>query len=68
MGFRNYKSVSPLVVVRESPDKLEKRLDELQKKFDFVDLQFSTHYNERLEEERYCALLLVAPKGELNGK
>lgn len=68
MSFRNYERVKSLCVVRPSASELDKRLDELQKTFDFIDLQFSTHFNPTMNEERFCALLLVQYKGDGNEK
>lgn len=62
MAFRDYKSVEPLCVVRETPLALEEALKELQEAFDFIDLQFSTHYDPSYKQERFCALLLVKSK------
>ena len=68
MSFRNYQDVRSVCICCESARELENRLDELQQQFDFVDLQFSTHFDNSFKQERFCVLLLAAPKGELNGK
>ena len=65
MAFRDYENVKSITIVCPTASQLDRRLDELQKSFDFIDLQFSTHFNPVLNEERFCALLLVRYKGEL---
>ena len=62
MGFRNYKQVKALCIERDSPSELSEKLDELQQEFDFIDLQFSTHYHQEFQKERYCALILITTK------
>ena len=64
MLFRQYGNIRPLCICRETSAELEERLDELGQQFDFIDLQFSTHYDSKLNQERFCALLLVRARGE----
>ena len=64
MAFRNYKNVHPLCVVRTSAEELEKRIDEIQEKFDIIDLQYSTHCDSN-GVEKFSVLLLIKPTWRL---
>lgn len=64
MGFRNFENVQARCVECSSPYVLQNLLDELLRKYDFIDLQFSTHYDGNDKKSMYCALLLIKEKGE----
>lgn len=66
MLFREYKNVKPVCLCCESAELLEYKIERLGERYDIIDLQFSTHFEQFWKEEKFCALLLVAPKGELD--
>ena len=65
MAFRNYEKTKSCCIETTSPSDLEKAVDDIQERYDIIDLQFSTHY---AGQTKFCVFLLLAQKGELNGK
>ena len=62
MKFREYDNVKPLVLVAGMDVLLQEKIEECDKKYDIIDLQFSSHYDYGTKREKYCALLLVKEK------
>lgn len=68
MAFRNYPKTKSLVIQKDSAIDLEMAVDSIQNEYDIIDLQFSTHESKSFNGTRYCVFLLLAEKGEINGK
>ena len=62
MAFRNYKKTKSLCIEKNTPTELDLAVDEIQDKYDIIDLQFSTHFDVIWKEARYCAFLLLSEK------
>lgn len=62
MKFREYDNVKPLVLVASMDVLLQQKIEECDKKYDIIDLQFASHYDPSTKREKYCALLLVKEK------
>lgn len=60
MTFRDYKYCIARCIVRDNADELESSINQLQERYNIIDLQYSTHsFN---GEERYSVLVIVTPK------
>lgn len=68
MGFRNFENVQARCVECTSAFTLQHLLNDLLKKYDFIDLQFSTHYDADDKADKYCALLLLTEKNKKGEK
>ncbi len=62
MAFRDYEDIEVKCITCNSQFSLQNTLNEMSLIYDFIDLQYSTHYDSYEREERYSALLLVKKK------
>ena len=62
MKFREYTDVKPLILTASMDILLQDMIEDCDKKYDIIDLQFSSHYDHGTKLEKYCALLLVKEK------
>lgn len=64
MGFREYKKCTPKCIACTTPEDLEKEINKIQKKYNIIDLQYSTHalHFDIAITQIFSALLLLGEK------
>ena len=58
MKFREYDNLQTIILVGDNSTDLANQINLFGLEYDIIDLQYSSHYHNILEKERYSALIL----------